>query len=89
MQFQWWISRSYTLQVIGGEAVDIGNDVPQSSVRNDAAAHLIGSLNYNAEAPPIVSCIENTRIRDYDTEDQAESRSKYCDVQQFLRDRKS
>lgn len=62
---------------------------PQSSVRDDAAAHLIGSLNYNAEAPPIVSCIQNTRIRDYDPEDQAESRSKYCDIQQFLMDRKS
>jgi hypothetical protein len=30
--------------------------------------------------PPIVSCIKNVRIRGYDTENQVESRSKYCET---------
>lgn len=31
----------------------------------------------NASTPPIVSCIKVTRIRDYDTGSQVESRHKY------------
>jgi hypothetical protein len=67
------------LQVIGSGR--LGNDVLPILARKPCGgpSYWISQL-LRLKHLPVVSCIKNTRIRDYNAENQAESRSKYCET---------